>query len=1190
MEAILQSAMESEFPYVACATASLVAGAAAYFTRDSKRPLKESKSPRKNGKRKRAKKKSKKKKDVRSDTGDAEANVVRALVNGALEDPDRVLYTFLDDFGKVVKSFSVKDVHESACAVACEIQKQYNVEKGDRVLLCFPPGLDFAIGFWGCLYAGAIAVPCYPPYPGTIKKDLPKFNKLCKDSEAKLALTNRTYLVASKMATVKDYIFTTGSVQWPKDMKWMSVDGCRGKNSNDFEPVKVELDDMAFFQYSSGSTSDPKAIMISYRNIEAQLKTWQSIQKSDVMVSWLPSYHDMGLIGFIVVPAWTMTSCVSMSPISFIKDPSLWIQVASKYKATHICAPNFGYALAARKTPDHLLQELDLSNLKQAICAAEPIREEALFSFYDKFKSCGFKMDSFNCGYGLAEVTLVCTGQDPLNRSPPTILTLDKDVLESSRIATDLKTNADANVLKLVGCGQAAPTFTVKIVCPDSLTEVEDNHIGELWVSGPSVACGYHGKPLGTAEAFRATLGDELLYLRTGDLGFCRDGEFFITGRIKDLIIIRGRNVCPQDVELSMESAHSKVRPGCTAAFSVEQKGLECLAVVAEVRDRKMSSEQLDEIVASIQHRILADHQLSCFAIALLKPHSIPKTTSGKIQRHRSRQKFLDDSLSALEIKYFKSFAESRVNGAQLKKAKAAIVSSDQPGNADQGLKKSPLQIEQWLMGYLNNLVDEQEESSTCLEQLSSKTPWASFGLESIALVSLSADFGDWLGVVVPTSAFFDYSSPHALANAPGLAEGMLQSADSASGNGDLNLTENFEIKDSYYKFEQFPELLHLQDQMDQLQSAGLDIPYLDVLDDDKRKQVNYNTYNYLGFAGHPEVSAASKAAIDKYGTSMSSSPIVGQTQINDALEAQLCKFYQAESSVLFVGGWVANVTTIDAIMGPKDLILCDALNHNSIVTGQRLSGATIIPFPHNDWKQADKILSKIRSKYRRVLFVIEGVYSMDGDAPDLAEFVRVKKKHKAILFLDEAHSFGTMGATGRGLCEHSNVDPNDVDIRMGTMSKAMGSTGGFILGSAALIRYLKYTAGGFVFSVGLTPANSASALTSLQLIEKNPDRVKKLQNLSVDFFAEAKKAQLNVCDVVSGAPVIVVIVGSTVATVRASMELSKLGINVKPIVHPAVEEGKCRLRFFLSTTNTIAQNRHTVKMVRKVVDKVNLK
>ncbi|KAF4315626.1 hypothetical protein BBO99_00009155 [Phytophthora kernoviae] len=1079
----------------------------------------------------------------------------------------KIVYTFLDDLGRESVNLSFEDVDRAARKVAATLQRDANVVKGDRVILCFPPGLDFALAFWGCLYAGVIGIPVYPPYPGTLAKDLPKFNLLVEDSGAAVVLTNTTYHLAIAQYDEEDALSLTS-------------------------------DDLAFFQYSSGSTSAPKAVMISHGNLCAQLKTWESILPTDTLVSWLPSYHDMGLVGFIITPCVMAARCVSMSPISFIKDPSLWMRTASKYKATHLCAPNFGYALAARKTSDKKAAEMDLSSIKQAICAAEPIRRESLDAFTTKFAStAGFDPKTFNCGYGLAEVTLVCTGQDPLVPQMPTLLDVNKRILESQRKVAVVSSKkgkklAATEVMQLVGCGKAMPTFSVAIVDPDTKQPLEELQVGEIWVQGPSVSIGYWNRADYTKEMFHAQLAGEKneknTYLRTGDMGFLRKGEVFVTGRLKDLIIIRGRNVCPQDVEASVERAHESVRPGCTAAFSIEKDQEEALVVVAEVKNGS-SQETLEEICREIIKTVLSEHQLKCEAIVLLRQKTIPKTTSGKIQRSASKTHFLGNTLTKPLFTYR---AKATGLGANISPSPATVKDAKEKASIDAsstlaGEIKTPDEILAWL---LQNVVHEMEvptasgdaASPTNPATIDPNTPWAMFGMDSVAIVGLSSDLGEFLECIVSPSAFFQYDTPYKLANAPGLATGDLAGGDENGEQGGVasmqTATTVEEIDSSCFEIDNFPEVRGLFGQMKEFESAGLRVPFLETLTPEKRRMTNFNTYNYLGNASNPEVAAASKKAIEEYGTTMSSSPIVGQTQVNVDLEKTLCTFFNAEASILFVGGWVSNVTTIDALVSKGDLILCDALNHDSCVSGQRLSGATILPFPHNDTKALERMLSKLRTKYRRVLIVIEGVYSMDGDIPDVHETIRIKKKYKALLFIDEAHSFGTMGATGRGICEHFNVNPKDVDVRMGTMSKALGSVGGFIFGSKTLIKYLKHCAGGFVFSVGLAPACGSAALKSVQLMTEGPSRTLLLQERSKYFYDLCKEHEIPMGEnTFRGAPVVVVMIGSTIATAKASEYLEANKVNVKPIVYPAVEEGKCRLRFFISALHTTKQLEDTV-------------
>lgn len=348
----------------------------------------------------------------------------------------------------------------------------------------------------------------------------------------------------------------------------------------------------------------------------------------------------------------------------------------------------------------------------------------------------------------------------------------------------------------------------------------------------------------------------------------------------------------------------------------------------------------------------------------------------------------------------------------------------------------------------------------------------------------------------------------------------------------------------------------------------------------DGREFINFSSYNYLGLNGDARVNQAAKDAIDRYGTTVSASRLVaGERPVQRDLERALAQVYGVEDCVVFVSGHATNVSTIGYLFGPRDLVLHDALAHNSIIEGIKLSGAARRSFAHNDAAQLDQILTEIRGQFERVLIVVEGHYSMDGDIPDLPTLIDIKRRHQAFLMVDEAHSLGVLGATGTGLHEHYGVPGTDVDIWMGTLSKTMSGCGGYIAGQRALVEHLKYAAPGFVYSVGLAPALAAAALKCLEILRQEPQRVHQLRQITQYFLSEAKKAGLNI-GLSQGFSIVPVIVGSSLKAAKLSNALFEEGINVQPIIHPAVEEKAARLRFFLSNQHTPAHIDTTIAAI----------
>ena len=379
-------------------------------------------------------------------------------------------------------------------------------------------------------------------------------------------------------------------------------------------------------------------------------------------------------------------------------------------------------------------------------------------------------------------------------------------------------------------------------------------------------------------------------------------------------------------------------------------------------------------------------------------------------------------------------------------------------------------------------------------------------------------------------------------------------------------------VPDQFYRFERHPAYERLLVSHSAAERFGVQSPFFRVHEAvagatttiGARQYLNFSSYNYLGLNGHPRVNQAAQRAVERYGTSPSASRLVaGERPVQRQLEQALATFLGVDDCIAFVSGHATNVSTIATLLGPRDLVLHDALIHNSVLEGVKLSGAHRRSFPHNDWQWVDALLGQLRGQFERVLIVVEGLYSMDGDGPDLRHFVTLKQRYKAFLMVDDAHALGVLGATGRGSAEHWGINPRDVDIWMGTLSKTLASCGGYIAGSTPLVELLKFNAPGFVYSVGLSPALAAAALEALHILQEEPQRVARLQAVGAEFLQLARARGVDT-GLSEGHAITPAIVGSSLKAARLSNALFERGINAQPIIYPAVEEKAARIRFFL--------------------------
>lgn len=579
-----------------------------------------------------------------------------------VQNPEGLAIAFVNERGRATESMSRADAMAEMGEVADLLRQRCVAAPGDRVLLVYPPGLDFVRALLGCMAAGVIPVPVYPPDPISPHKSIEGFLRVVDDCGATAVLTSRGYTRARRLGAVKSLV-GTHTVDWPKDLRWEVLPrglggrrtrslGSRSEAAGDWAP---NADTPALLQYTSGSTSDPKGVIITHGNLAHQLdfnRRHLNLNLGSRAVCWVPPYHDFGLISAILSALAGNGELTMMSPLSFIQRPALWFDVMDRVRATHTAAPNFAYELAVRRTTAAQRAGWDLSSLQVVMSAAEPVREDTTRRFVQAFAGCGLRPEAFCPAYGLAEHTV---GVTVSGRSS---LRVNRSQLEGQRLAVEAE-GPDTQIL--MGCGQPTDDVDVRIVDPELRAQLPDGHIGEIWVDSPSKAAGYWGDPDKTRATFHAVLNGSDSghdYLRTGDVGFIRDGELYVCGRIKDLLIVAGRNIYPQDIEASVRDCHTAIRPGGIAAFSIDnaidKDNTEALAVLVEV-PADTAGTVLSDVADKVHSVVLQAHQLSCSLVIVGPPGSVSKTTSGKVQRARCRTRLLDGTLQgqALLVEHF---------------------------------------------------------------------------------------------------------------------------------------------------------------------------------------------------------------------------------------------------------------------------------------------------------------------------------------------------------------------------------------------------------------------------------------------------------------------------------------------------------------------------------------------------------
>ncbi len=541
--------------------------------------------------------------------------------------PSDVAFIYLEDGEDDERSITYAMLDRRARAIAVQIATLGL--QGQRALLLYPPGLEFVSAYFGCLYAGAVPVPAYPPRKN---RNMQRIEAISDNAEARIALT-----VSDVLQRVEGSLSDSPGLE---QLNWLATDQLDTAQADQWQPRQINNDDVAMLQYTSGSTGEPKGVMLTHGNLMHNcgiITQAFEFSRTGCGMTWLPTYHDMGLLGGVLSPLYFGRPNVLISPMAFLLKPVRWLKAITRYGVTISGGPNFAYGLCNEKITTEECDGLDLSSWDIAFNGAEPIRSATLEAFTAKFRPYGFRAETHYPCYGMAETTLIVTGGT--KSEAPICKSFDARAIDDNRVVP--MSNGEGISRELISCGRALPDEEVVIVEPETRQLTDTSRIGEIWVRSPSVGQGYWNKPDETDETFHAHIngnGDQH-WLRTGDLGFLHDGELFVTGRLKDLIIVRGVNRYPQDIESTVEDCSERVRSGGSAAFAVDHDGSERLVIVCEVE--RNGHDGWDDVIQLIRRSVNTQHELPPDAVILVRAGSVPKTSSGKVQRNDCRQQFM---------------------------------------------------------------------------------------------------------------------------------------------------------------------------------------------------------------------------------------------------------------------------------------------------------------------------------------------------------------------------------------------------------------------------------------------------------------------------------------------------------------------------------------------------------------------
>jgi len=1030
-----------------------------------------------------------------------------------------------------------------------------------RTLLLCPPGLDFICAFFACQLAGSAAVPAYTPNPKHLKRSLDRLLSIVNDCKIDGVLT-----CASMLPMVRSVLDSLPSL---RGVELVAVDSIEPDEAEGWSAVAASPGDIAVIQYTSGSTSQPKGVVLDHRNVLVNAEVIRrafDLGPHQRVAMWLPPYHDMGLFGGIVQPLYAGMPACLMSPLDFLRHPRRWLSMISRCRATVSGGPNFAYDRVVQKVDAELDHELDLSCWRTAFSGAEPVRNDTIQSFVRRFAPCGFDESAIFPVYGLAEATLLVTS--PSVGDAPKCLDVSRQMLRQRRVAVPAGSQTPYSV---VSCGRIVPGHRLEIVDSETGRPRARGEVGEIWIEGPSISRGYLDKPDENRRTFQARLSDGGgPFLRTGDLGFQIDGELYITGRRKDLIIVRGVNFHPRDIERVAEQTASELRQGCSAAFQLDGSDVdERVALVVETSataDELRPEDVFQRILAAVQERL----ELQLDLIVLAPPGSVPKTSSGKIQRHACAEAFAASQLSELARWTRPSTAKANPsNGVP------------EPGR---GQHRSASEVQQWLIERI------AASSAVRADAVTADVDFAHLGLDSVSVTDLVAELELWVGREIPES-FLSEPSIATLAKrvaeflatdavrpskreAPTVNGTVVQRrARPALGPADHWSTDydwehvsplsflNAAGRDLFARTDRYMNFCRgvQKDQMysfelNRIEQGDGGLVLIETKDGERRWAVDLASHDYLGLTRHPEILRATHEAIEEFGVGAGGATLLnGNTPIHRALELELAEWLHKEAAVLCPSGFSMMSAVTSGLLRPSDVVFFDEYSHASLLEGIKLSGARSIRFPHNDMHSLERLLQRYRAESRGAMIVTDGVCSIDGSCAPVAELVAIAKNHEARLVIDDAHGIGTV-VDGRGV-----TAGYDVDLVGGVLSKALGACGGFVAGERRVVEYIRFFGRSACATTNVSVANAAAALASLRVLRAEPSRVFELQQKVHRLRRGLRAEGLAVAE--TDAPIVSIVIGRDADAYRAWRGALDLGVLAQALPFPIVPRDQARIR-----------------------------